>query len=154
MSPQARKMVISCGFGRIFSITLLSIVSLSRKFVLYTRPTNLSCSGERKLFRVLLLLTCSLFGSLNTVEATTHIQQASISDVSGTPYTSMGATFSAPTTGGNAIIIGVTYGQRQSNHLRHRHSGESLLSGDQYLRFGTQAGLRYSLRHEHTRRIR
>ena len=62
------------------------------------------------LFRVLLLLICSVFGNLSTVQATTHVQQASTSDVSGAQYRSMSATLSSPTTAGNAIVIGVTYG--------------------------------------------
>jgi hypothetical protein len=40
----------------------------------------------------------------------THVQQASNSDVGGASYTSFSATFSLPTTSGNAIMLGVTYG--------------------------------------------
>ncbi len=39
-----------------------------------------------------------------------HVQQASNSDVSGAAHTSLTATFSAATTTGNAIIVGVTFG--------------------------------------------
>jgi len=39
-----------------------------------------------------------------------HVQQASNSDVSGAAHTSLSATFSSATTSGNAIILGVTFG--------------------------------------------
>jgi IPT/TIG domain len=39
-----------------------------------------------------------------------HLQQASNSDISGASYTSFSATFGASNSTGNAIIIGVTYG--------------------------------------------
>ena len=39
-----------------------------------------------------------------------HIQQASNSDVTGTSYTSFAAAFKSTSTSGNAIILGITYG--------------------------------------------
>jgi IPT/TIG domain-containing protein len=40
----------------------------------------------------------------------THLQQASNSDITGRTFTSFSATFPAATTSGNAMIVGVTYG--------------------------------------------
>jgi hypothetical protein len=58
----------------------------------------------------LLVFTSILFGLVGELQATNHIQQAWQSDVSGTTYRSFSATFTAPTTTGNAIIVGLTYG--------------------------------------------
>src|SRR5437660_5090941 len=44
------------------------------------------------------------------VSAASHIQQASSADITGISYTSFGATFGSATTAGNAIVIGITYG--------------------------------------------
>ena len=59
--------------------------------------------------RALALLAFQIFVTGATLGAT-HIQQASSSNVGGATFTSMSATFSLPTTNGNAIILGVTYG--------------------------------------------
>ncbi len=40
----------------------------------------------------------------------THLQQVSSSDMSGTSYSTFTATLPAPTTGGSAVVIGLTYG--------------------------------------------
>jgi hypothetical protein len=53
------------------------------------------------------LVFCGMAGSLH---AATHIQQASNSDVSGKSRTSFSATFTSRTIPGDAILIGVTYG--------------------------------------------
>jgi len=50
------------------------------------------------------LLATPCFGAVS------HIQQASNSDVTSKTYTSFSAEFSTPTTSGNAILVGVTYG--------------------------------------------
>lgn len=42
--------------------------------------------------------------------AATHVQQTSGSDITGKTYTAFSATFNAATTSGNAILVGVTYG--------------------------------------------
>jgi len=60
-------------------------------------------------WRALALLAFQIFVTGATLGAT-HIQQASSSNVGGATLTSMSATFSLPTTSGNAIILGVTYG--------------------------------------------
>ncbi len=50
------------------------------------------------------LLATPCFGAVS------HVQQASNSDVTAKTYTSFSAEFSTPTTSGNAILVGVTYG--------------------------------------------
>jgi len=57
---------------------------------------------------LLLILTFSVLGS--EIQAATHIQQASKSDITSTTHTSFTATFGSPTTSGNTIVIGITYG--------------------------------------------
>lgn len=50
------------------------------------------------------------FLAVGAIHGATHVQQASSSNVSGSAVASLSATFSLPTTSGNAIILGVTYG--------------------------------------------
>src|SRR4029077_19969080 len=58
----------------------------------------------------LVLLGCVLIVAVGEVRGATHIQQASNGDITGKTYTSFSATFVSPNTGGNAIILGVTFG--------------------------------------------
>ena len=82
------------------STTLNSFISHSRKFFLLPRYLR---------WHALALLGFQILTAGVTLGAT-HVQQASNINVGGAIFTSMSATFSLPTTSGNAIILGVTYG--------------------------------------------
>jgi hypothetical protein len=58
----------------------------------------------------LLFLVCLLFVGAGEIQAATHVQQASNSNVSGSTFSSFSAAFGSATTAGNAIVIGVTFG--------------------------------------------
>ncbi len=77
-------------------------------FILMGRKAFATLRGLR--WHFLASLLCLPFFAAAALPAATHIQQASNSNVTGKAMTSMAATFSAPTTAGNAILIGVTYG--------------------------------------------
>jgi hypothetical protein len=70
----------------------------------------ISSSVYKGLRRRALALLAFQFLVTGATLGATHIQQASNSNVGGASFTSMSATFSLPTTSGNAIILGVTYG--------------------------------------------
>jgi IPT/TIG domain-containing protein len=57
-----------------------------------------------------LILFSSLLFCARGIHAATQVQQASNSDASGATHTSFTAAFPVATTGGNAILVGVTYG--------------------------------------------
>src|SRR5579859_220254 len=82
------------------STILNSFISHSRKFFLLPRYLR---------WHALALLGFQILTAGVTLGAT-HVQQASNINVGGAIFTSMSATFSLPTTSGNAIILGVTYG--------------------------------------------
>src|SRR5882762_6638574 len=43
-----------------------------------------------------------------------HVQQASNKDISGAAHSSFSATFASPTSSGNAILVGVTFGNNST----------------------------------------
>ena len=57
------------------------------------------------IFLFIFILFCTV-----EVQAANHVQQASNSDITGNSYTSFSATLSSATTSGNAIILGITFG--------------------------------------------
>jgi hypothetical protein len=63
----------------------------------------------RFLASILALIVFQMLAASATPGAT-HVQQASNSNVGGATVTSFSAVFSSPTTSGNAIILGVTFG--------------------------------------------
>lgn len=60
-----------------------------------------------------------------SLQGTAHVQQASNSDVSGTTYTSFTASFTYPTTAGNAVILGVTFGNTNPTITATDNEGNS-----------------------------
>jgi hypothetical protein len=72
--------------------------------------TTISSSLYKGIRRRALTLLAFQFLVTGATLGATHIQQASNSNVGGASFTSMSASFSLPTTSGNAIILGVTYG--------------------------------------------
>ncbi len=74
---------------------------------------SLQIMTRTKWMRPAFVLTV-LFMATPCFGAVSHVQQASFSDVSGSTYTSFSATFNSPTTSGNAIIFGITFGNTPS----------------------------------------
>src|SRR4051812_12668859 len=62
----------------------------------------------RVCYLALVLLSC--FAGIHPLWAATHLQQASLSDVTSKTYTSVSVTFPVATTAGNAIILGLSFG--------------------------------------------
>lgn len=60
--------------------------------------------------KALLVLSYLLLGSQAGAHAATHVQQASKSDSTSKTYLSFAATFPAATASGDAVVLGVTYG--------------------------------------------
>src|SRR5712692_8401653 len=65
--------------------------------------------GPHRLLQAIVLVGFQILAA-DGMWGATHVQQASNSDVGAANYTSISATFSLPTTSGNTIILGVTYG--------------------------------------------
>src|SRR5713226_1049505 len=65
--------------------------------------------GPHRLLQAIVLVGFQILAA-DGMWGATHVQQASNSDVGAASHTSISATFSLPTTGGNTIILGVTYG--------------------------------------------
>ena len=87
-------------YARAFSTHLDCFLTHSRKFFL---------PHFRIGWQALALISLQIVAASATLGAT-HVQQASTSNVGGSTFTSISATFSLPTTSGNVIILGVTYG--------------------------------------------
>ena len=71
---------------------------------------GLVCSGWLGWGKAAVVFLVFPFLFMDAARAATHVQQASKSDVSGRGYTSFSVTLGSATTPGNAILIGVTYG--------------------------------------------
>jgi IPT/TIG domain len=65
--------------------------------------------SPQRLLCTIAFLVFQLFAA-NAVWSATHVQQASNSNVGGAAVASISVTFNLPTTTGNAIILGITYG--------------------------------------------
>lgn len=92
-----RKLRFTAGFVRIDSCSRSS--EQVKSFLRFTR----------RLALIFTIIAVQMLAALGTPGAT-HIQQASNSNVGGATATSFSATFASPTTSGNAIILGVTFG--------------------------------------------
>ena len=81
----------------------------TKLFRYISKLRRLSPLPNSRPWHVLALIGLQIFAA-GATQGATHIQQASNSNVSGTALVSMSATFSLPTTSGNAIILGITFG--------------------------------------------
>src|ERR1700684_1080805 len=84
------------------SIYINSYIHKDEQVISFLRVT-------RFLTPILALILFQLLAALATPGAT-HVQQASNSNVGGAAMTSFSATFASPTAAGNAIILGITFG--------------------------------------------
>jgi IPT/TIG domain-containing protein len=76
---------------------------------------------------VLFLVICMVSVSFANAQAPSSIQQASNSDITSKTYTSFTAIFASPTTGGNAVVIGVTYGNANPTITTTDTQGDTFL---------------------------
>jgi len=74
------------------------------------------------------------------LQGTAHVQQAANSDVSGATYTSFTASFTYPTTSGNAVILGVTFGNTNPTITATDNEGNSYTVAQQTYDAGHNQG--------------
>jgi hypothetical protein len=90
-------------------LKLTGIIVSINSYLSSVRQPKLFLIFTRSLASILALIVFQMLAASATPGAT-HVQQASNSNVGGATVTSFSAVFSNPTTSGNAIILGVTFG--------------------------------------------